>query len=152
MFSACNVLEGGNDTIQDTLIKQILIRGPHAPSETVDPRSVCNYIYPTHKQVIKGEAIGELPIPTKENNGFGGWYGDLLDPMTKITKETIPAADIIVLADWKENINITYDSTSGKFDNNETTYTIPYEYEEVSSTRYSHTPNIGDDGEANYYI
>lgn len=53
-------------------------------------------------QVKKGEAIGTLPIPTKDGNTFGGWYED--DTFAKKVDSTfIVTKDITLYAKWAPN-------------------------------------------------
>ena len=98
--------------------------------------------------VYSGNALGELPVPTKTGSVFAGWY-TLPGEGTRIKDDYIPTDSITLYARWKETKNITFDATSGKFDNDETTNTITYTYGDKATTRYSHTSNIADDGTVN---
>ena len=98
-------------------------------------------------RVIKEtKTIGVLPIPTRENYTFSGWYTGLTDGI-KITSEYIPTDSIEIYAGWVPQKTITFDGASGKFNEDATTNTIKYKYTNISTTtKYSHTPNVNDDG------
>ena len=104
-------------------------------------------VSPTSKQVYDGKPVGELPIPTREDNVFVGWYTDLQNGI-KIDETTIVTSNVTYYAVWAHNKHITYNSTSGKFDNNETTNVINYKYSGDGIVKYSHTANIDDTGVA----
>ena len=57
---------------------------------------------PTTKEVQKGEKIGELPVPTKDDVPFLGWYTGLIDG-TKITSNTVPTSSTTYYAHWADN-------------------------------------------------
>jgi len=51
-------------------------------------------------QVLKTEAAGDLPTPTKSNSNFDGWYTAKNGGGTEFTKTTVPTANITVYASW----------------------------------------------------
>ena len=77
------------------------------PVEPTPPESFWVFFNPnggtvveTMRDVIEGEKVGTLPIPTLENDEFLGWYTEL-DGGTKITDSTIVMADMMCHAHWK---------------------------------------------------
>ena len=62
-------------------------------------------VNPTTKNVTQGDAIGELPIPTKTGSQFLGWYTELVDG-TKITSSTKPSGTTTYYAHWTEDYTI----------------------------------------------
>jgi uncharacterized repeat protein (TIGR02543 family) len=59
-------------------------------------------VTPTSKQVISGDPAGDLPVPTKSNNTFDGWYTAQNGEGTLFTSTTIVDVDITVYAKWTE--------------------------------------------------
>jgi len=57
-------------------------------------------VTPTNKQVLPGDPAGDLPIPTKSNNTFGGWYTGQNGGGSVFTSATIVTGDITVYAKW----------------------------------------------------
>ena len=104
-------------------------------------------VNPTTKQAYSLDPIGTLPIPTREGYGFLGWYTELTGGI-KIDSTTIVQGATTYYAHWIPDITINYDGNSGTFENDETTNTINYKYNEIDEVVYSHTPNIDDDGVA----
>ena len=101
----------------------------------------------TTREVIEDQKIGTLPIPTREGYGFDGWYTGLTDGI-KIDSDLIVTQAATYHAHWLPNSTITYNANTGVFDNDTTTNVINYEYANTSVVKYSHTPNINDDGSA----
>ena len=56
-------------------------------------------VSPTSKKIYKGDAIGSLPEPIKQDHTFDGWYTDP-DNGTKITENTKPSSDTTYYAHW----------------------------------------------------
>ncbi|GHU72607.1 hypothetical protein FACS189450_10720 [Spirochaetia bacterium] len=54
----------------------------------------------TSKEVISGDTVGTLPIPTKSENNFGGWYTAKNGGGTAFTETTTVTANITVYAKW----------------------------------------------------
>ena len=115
----------------------------NANGGTVDTPSV---------DVIQGNTIGNLPTPTKTDSVFMGWYTGLTDG-TKITSSYQPNASIEIYAHWNDNKTITYNANGGTFTNSANTNVNTYAYQEKNMTKYSHTPNVYDDGSSygSYY-
>ena len=59
----------------------------------------------TSRSIIRGTMLQELPIPTKENTVFKGWYTALTDGI-KIDEETIPTDSVVYYAQWYEDLPI----------------------------------------------
>ena len=57
-----------------------------------------------------GEALGELPVPTRTGYTFKGWFTAKTGG-NAVTKDTIPTADMTIYAQWKQ---IPDDNESGK--------------------------------------
>ncbi|GMO46502.1 MAG: hypothetical protein Ta2B_28090 [Termitinemataceae bacterium] len=58
----------------------------------------------------KGSAIGMLPVPTKTNYTFGGWFTQANGGGTLITAATVPKADITAYAKWVfTSYTVTFD-------------------------------------------
>ena len=70
--------------------------------------------------VPKGDAVGTLPTPTRENYTFAGWYIDSADG-TAFTESSIPTSDLSVCAKWIESYSQAYSYTGGV-----QTFTAPY--------------------------
>ena len=71
-----------------------------------------------------GEAVGELPIPTKENHEFLGWFTDKTAG-TEVTKDTKLTKDTTIYARFKENVfKVTFDANSGLLDADKATKTV----------------------------
>ena len=102
----------------------------------------------TSRVVISGNEMGQMPVPTKANSIFAGWY-TLPRGGIRVGSDYIPNDSITLFANWKDIKTITYDATEGTFDNSETTNTITYTFGERNVTKYSHTSNVADDGTAN---
>ena len=55
------------------------------------------------KDIIKGQNLGNLPIPTRSNKKLEGWYTGI-DLGTKISESTIPDGDLTYYAKWVDDI------------------------------------------------
>ena len=53
----------------------------------------------TTKNVSRGKKIGELPVPTKDNSTFGGWYTSLIGG-EEVAEDYVPTDDMTVYARW----------------------------------------------------
>lgn len=60
-----------------------------------------------------GQQIGQLPIPTKADNTFGGWYTDDQNYTTQVTENTVVTASGTIYAKWIPNITISFDANGG---------------------------------------
>lgn len=56
-------------------------------------------IDPNYKEVVQDNAIGTLPIPTRENYVFKGWYTGI-ESGIEVTSDYIPNSDITLYARW----------------------------------------------------
>ena len=104
-------------------------------------------VNPTQIDAFSGEALGTLPIPTKEGYGFVGWYTELIGGV-RVGQSTIPTGSVTYYAHWKPLKTVTYKSTDGLFNNNTDTNVVTYKYTEAGATKYSHTNNIDNSGVA----
>ena len=90
-------------------------RDPNAPYKIkFNPNG--GEVSPTMKEVTKGEAIGELPVPVKGTSPFLGWYENTPEAI-RITEEFIPQDDITLYARWSNDYT-TFDigqNVSAKF-------------------------------------
>lgn len=69
----------------------------------------------TTKSVVSGEAIGELPTPTREGYIFAGWYTAATGG-SRVTASTKVSDDMTVYARWTRSENtITFDAQGGSF-------------------------------------
>ena len=76
-------------------------RDPNAPYK-IKFNANGGTVDPTTKDVEKGEAIGELPVPVKGTSPFLGWYENIPEAI-KITEEFIPQDDMILYARWSND-------------------------------------------------
>ncbi|MCD7859526.1 MAG: S8 family serine peptidase [Firmicutes bacterium] len=79
---------------------------------TLDPNG--GYLESTTISLTDGQAVGELPTPTKEGYTFAGWYDA---DRNRITPETIynASADSTYYANWSANTyTLTLDSGNGE--------------------------------------
>ena len=67
------------------------------------------YVYETqeafvshHKRVLHGEAMGQLPVPTRAGYVFTGWY-TAAEGGTEITSAHVVTADMTLYAHWAED-------------------------------------------------
>ncbi|MBP3840523.1 MAG: InlB B-repeat-containing protein [Bacilli bacterium] len=60
-------------------------------------------VTPTTQEVNAGKSIDTLPMPTKTNYYFDGWYTGLTDGI-KVTNSYIPSSDITLYARWIKSI------------------------------------------------
>ena len=65
-------------------------------------------VVPSSKEVVEGEKLGSLPIPTKEGYAFTGWYTGATDG-TKIDANTVPTGNITYYAHWTSSFT-TFDT------------------------------------------
>lgn len=75
----------------------------------------------------KGQKAGTLPIPTKENRVFRGWYPSpqpsrSLDGNTRVTEDTIIDEDVTLYARWNDTHTLTF---NGNGNGAQTTRTVP---------------------------
>lgn len=71
-------------------------------------------VTPTYKNIDIGDAIGELPVPTKGVYTFDGWYTGLTDG-TLVTEQTIPEGSVTYYAHWHyeaSNQVVSFDITN----------------------------------------
>ena len=59
-------------------------------------------VSPASKQVLSEEPAGELPVPSRQNYTFSGWYTAQGGGGTLFTSNTIVTGDITVYAKWTE--------------------------------------------------
>ena len=106
---------------------------------------------------INKDYIGSVPYqkPTKSKSKFLGWNSKADGTGTSYVNEEdvlIALNDLenntTLYAIWEEQVDheITYDANNGEFSDSSTTNTIDYEYGVGTTTVYSHTPNLNDDG------
>lgn len=71
-------------------------------------------VTPTSKDVIEGNAIGDLPTPTREHYHFDGWY-TAAEGGTVVTAETVYewSSDITLFGHWTKNPILTFDANGG---------------------------------------
>ncbi len=68
----------------------------------------------TTKEILKGQPLGELPIPTKENENFAGWYTGL-DTGEIVGENHIVQSDMTLYARWvdpHDTYDVTFDKNS----------------------------------------
>ena len=76
------------------------------------------------KPVMIGEAIGELPVPTRTNYNFLGWYTEQTGG-TKIDENTIPSQNSTYYAHWERiTYNIIFNPTEGTITTGDTEKTV----------------------------
>lgn len=69
----------------------------------------------TENRVYYGQTYGKLPVPTRENHGFVGWFTEA-DGGTQITAESVVTAHVNqkLYAHWAPNqFTLTYDANGG---------------------------------------
>lgn len=81
---------------------------------TVSFDSNGGYISETSKTVSRGNPIGDLPIPSKTNYSFEGWYTEASGG-TQVTSETVfsTAADVTLYAQWSLNKGVVSFNANG---------------------------------------
>jgi uncharacterized repeat protein (TIGR02543 family) len=57
-------------------------------------------VNPISVQINSGDPVGSLPVPTKDNHTFGGWWTAQNGGGTQFTEATIVTGDITVYAKW----------------------------------------------------
>lgn len=77
--------------------------------------------------IYKGQKIGALPIPTKANRVFRGWYPSpqpsrSLDGNTRVTEDTIIDEDVTLYARWNDTHTLTF---NGNGYGSQVTRTVP---------------------------
>ena len=97
------------------------------------------------RSVRYGKTVGDLPTATKEDASLVGWYTGLTDGI-KVDRNEVITDDVTYYAKWSDNKEVIYNANGGTFENNENTNDINYTYTSGHITRYSHTPNINDNG------
>ena len=97
--------------------------------------------------IYVNKPVGSLPEPTREGYGFVGWFTGITDG-TQIDKRQIITEDVTYYAHWTIDKTVTFDSNTGSFDE-ESSRSITYKFRDSNTVRYSHTPNISDDGVQN---
>ena len=76
-------------------------------------------VTPTYKNIDIGDAVGELPVPTKGVYTFDGWYTGLTDG-TLVTEETIPDGSVTYYAHWHYEASdqvVNFNMTNDPLDN-----------------------------------
>ena len=89
--------------------------------------------------------IGTLPVVSKANYVFEGWYVDDTYE-TKITEDTLVLEDTTYVARWVPVYNITYNANGGKFSNNNSTNVIKYALDIKNVEKISRTQNVDSTG------
>ena len=96
--------------------------------------------------------------PTKDGKMFGGWYDSIEGGNKYYNEDGVGIRkyelrdDVTLYARWVDPPCVIYDANGGTFENEGPTHIV--EYDETSSaptesiTKYSHTANIDDTGEA----
>ncbi len=81
---------------------------------TVSFDSNGGYISETSKTVSRGTPVGDLPIPSKTNYSFEGWYTEASGG-TQVTSETVfsTAADVTLYAQWSLNTGVVSFNANG---------------------------------------
>ena len=85
----------------------------------------------TEKSISNGKVYGELPVPTKTNATFLGWYTDK-NGGTLITEDTVVEAsgEITVYAHWQESFKkVSVDTLSYNFENSSSGFNYANNYE-----------------------
>lgn len=94
------------DTVVTALVNQTLYAHwtPNKFTVTYDVNGENATVSTTSKTLSFGDALGELPVPTREFYRFDGWFTEK-DGGSIINESTTPdvAEDIIVYAHWSEN-------------------------------------------------
>ena len=162
MFQGCVNLVGGNGTVYDSnhIDKEYAhydygVRDPgyfnrrgFSPDDvyytvTFNPNG--GEVDPTTKQVRQYDSVGQLPTPTNGTIDFDGWYTKRIGG-TKVTASTVPSDNATYYAHWFPNTTVTFDANEGVFNDNKVTNVMNYVHSEEETTKYSHTPNISDEG------
>lgn len=79
---------------------------------TFDPKG--GTVVPTSKKLAPGDAIGLLPVPTRTDYEFAGWYKDeAYTEANKVSTSTTFDSSTTVYAKWNEKVTITFDAKGG---------------------------------------
>ena len=78
---------------------------------TFDPKG--GTVEPTSSTTTTGSVLAELPIPTKENNVFDGWYTDNYYYSSQVTTSSKFSENTTIYAKWLPIYTITFDPTGG---------------------------------------
>ena len=120
---------------------------PEKPIKPIDPEepvittvivtfsAMGGEVIPTSKEVTYNGSYGELPIPTKENYVFVGWYS-LPTYTNQVTSETIVTTkeNQILYAKWKGiTITVNFDANGGNLTTTSKTVTYDEKYGELPS-------------------
>ena len=97
------------------------------------------------RTVRYGKTVGNLPTAAKDDASLVGWYTGITDGV-QIDRNEVITSDVTYYAKWSDDKEIIYNGNGGTFENNEATNDINYNYTSGHITRYSHTPNINDNG------
>ena len=65
------------------------------------------------REVVVGEEVGTLPIPTRNGYRFDGWF-TLAEGGDEISASTVPTADVTYFAHWTQIHTITFNPNGGK--------------------------------------
>ena len=77
------------------------------------------------RKIFIGDEIGTLPIPTKTNSTFVGWYTELSGGV-EVTSTTVPINNMEIFARWIDYNIINFNANGGEFSTNIDTNTIKY--------------------------
>ena len=123
----------GTEEIDSTTYNTITLEVT-TPSYTITFNPNDGEVTPIYKNIDIGDAVGELPVPTKGVYTFDGWYTGLTDG-TLVTEETIPDGSVTYYAHWHYeasdqvvNFNMTNDpldnyySSIGTWKNDQSTF------------------------------
>ena len=74
-----------------------------------------NACSPSTKEIVYGEAYGDLCTPSRDGYEFDGWYTSSKDRNTKVTKNTVlnTAKNVTIYAHFKKTVTITLNSYNG---------------------------------------
>ena len=92
-------------TITDTYTVSFNSQGGIMPSD-----------FPTVMQVVEGSVISNLPVPSKENYEFLGWYTGITSNDGQFTTTTPVYDDLNLVAKWRSLIPETYTITWVNYD------------------------------------
>ena len=101
------------------------------------------------KVIVEGNAIGELPTPTRDEKIFMGWYTDT-NYSTKINKYTIPEDSTTYYAKWNERMVTVFSLPGNVIFNGKDGFIEGDNVEKYSDKKYIDT-GIKLFNEANYF-
>ncbi|OAM88193.1 InlB B-repeat-containing protein [Termitidicoccus mucosus] len=125
-FSATLLYQGAPYTLNGAAVQlsadsktvQVVLPGGSASPVTVTLDTDGGTVSPPTLTVTPGTAYGALPVPTKANNTFGGWWTQTGGTGTQVIETTIVgnSSDHTLYAKWTQNpqvVTVTFDAQGG---------------------------------------